>query len=73
MARVNVEAAATAGHEDDLGTVLVLMHGARQFAMACINLADAAELSPYGNGLRFFLPAWDEVLQQRITFSKSAR
>lgn len=62
MARVDVEAAATAGHEDDLGTVLVLMHGARQFAMARVDLADTAELSPDGDGLRFFLSARDEVL-----------
>lgn len=62
MARVNVEAAATAGHEDDLSAVLVLVHGAWQFAMARIDFADTAELPPCGDRLRFFLPARDEVL-----------
>lgn len=73
MARVDVEAAVTAGHEDNLSAVLVLVHGARQFAMARVDLTDTAELSLYGDGLRFFLSARDEVLQQRITFSKNAR
>ena len=69
MSCIDIEAAVTACHEDDLGAVFMRVHRARQLAVRCIDLTDAQELGPPCN--RFAFPGFsrNEILEQEITSS----